>query len=156
MRDIAPPAIKVTQQQLEGVKCGARSHATCSCGVSYRPAQERVAEYDKANPGKSTRTAAADLGVSDETVRKARRANPLAPETVVGRDGKEYPASRPPPAETPVMLEHKLTTKLCNDLVDAGYRALADRFQHDKPTMDRLKQARDDLRKFLNHDVEWF
>jgi hypothetical protein len=155
MRDIAPPAIKVTQQQLECVKCGARSHATCSCGVSYRPAQERVAEYDKANPGKSTRMAAADLGVSDETVRKARHANPLAPETVTGRDGKEYPATRPP-TQTPVMVEHGIITKLANELVDAGYKALTARFSDDQPTLARLKQVRDDLLSHVNNHVEWF
>jgi hypothetical protein len=74
--------------KIECTGCGAEANASCNCGKAYVPAAMRVAEYDKANPGKSTRAAAADLGVSDETVSEARRANPLAPDTVTGRDGK--------------------------------------------------------------------
>jgi hypothetical protein len=66
-----------------------------------------VKEYDKTNPGRSTRAAAADLGISKSAVSKARDqvstsgqvigvsgASPDAPETkkIVGRDGKQYPA----------------------------------------------------------------
>jgi hypothetical protein len=57
--------------------------------------QERVAEYDKANPGRSTRQAAADLGVSNKTVSLARGVTQVTPDTVTGRDGKTYPAKRP-------------------------------------------------------------
>jgi hypothetical protein len=158
MRDITPPAIKVTQQQIECVKCGARSHATCSCGMSYRPVTVRVAKYDEANPGKSTRAAAADLGVSRESVRTARKSgdNRLSPDTVTGRDGKEYPATRPPIPTTPVMLGHKLTTKLANELIDAGYKSLTAQFSYDQATLARLKQVRDDLRSHVNNPVEWF
>lgn len=49
-----------------------------------------------ANPGKSTRQAAADLSLSDWSVRDARKKSPardLAPATVTGRDGKKYPAN---------------------------------------------------------------
>jgi hypothetical protein len=60
------------------------------------PAAKRVAEYDKANPGTSTRQAAADLGISNKTVSKARSADvtQVTPEIVTGRDGKTYPARR--------------------------------------------------------------
>jgi hypothetical protein len=58
--------------------------------------------YDKANPGKSTRQAAADLGVSKSEVDRARQKSPVpcgtpddsSPDLVTGRDGKEYPARR--------------------------------------------------------------
>lgn len=73
--------------------CGAEANASCNCGKPYVPAKERVKEYDNANPGRSTRQAAADLGVSRETVRKTRAGdNHLSPETVTGADGKIYPA----------------------------------------------------------------
>jgi hypothetical protein len=91
-----PPAIKINVQRLACFDCGSETNATCTCGVAYLPkAIERVAEYDQANPGQSTRQAAADLGTTSTTVSKARRANRFAPETVTGRDGKSYPATKP-------------------------------------------------------------
>lgn len=75
--------------------CGAEAKAACNCGVAYRPAKERVAEYDKANPGKSTREAAADLGLSKSSVSKARGVHEWTPDKVVGIDGKTYAATRP-------------------------------------------------------------
>jgi hypothetical protein len=71
---------------------GARTNPT-PCN---EPAASRVARYDKANPGKSTRQVAADLGVSNKTVSQARQAvDPVTPDaTVTGRDGKTYPRKR--------------------------------------------------------------
>jgi hypothetical protein len=88
---------------LQCTACGSETNATCKCGAPYVPAAVRVAEYDKANPGRSTRQAAADLGVSKEkeTVRTARGGNHLPPETVTGRDGKTYKARSAPPDPTP-------------------------------------------------------
>jgi hypothetical protein len=82
--------------RLQCTKCGAEANATCNCGEAYLPAAMRVAEYDKANPGKSTREAAADLGISNKTVSKARGVTGVTPETVTGRDGKTYKAKREP------------------------------------------------------------
>jgi hypothetical protein len=156
MRDVTqtPPAIKRSIVQLRCDGCGAETNAVCTCGAAYRPVHERVRKYDETNPGKSTRAAAADLGVSHEAVRKAR-VNELTPETVTGRDGKEYPATRTPP-QTPVMVEHRIIQKLGNDLIDAGYRSLSAQFSADQPTLARLKQVRDDLRSHVNNHVEWF
>jgi hypothetical protein len=53
--------------------CGPDANASCNCGKPYVPAAQRVADYDQANPGRSTRQAAAELGVDKETVRKARK-----------------------------------------------------------------------------------
>jgi len=80
-------------------KCGAEAHASCDCGAPYVPAAIRVAKYDKANPGKSTRGAAADLGISKSEVGRARQSvvpsgTPEAPGKVTGRDGKTYKAAR--------------------------------------------------------------
>jgi hypothetical protein len=79
--------------------CG--SSRDCDCDA---PALERVVAYDKANPGKSTRQAAADLGLGNKTVARARTAavshdTPAA--TVTGRDGKTYLARQKPKAKEP-------------------------------------------------------
>ena len=89
-------------QRMVCIGCGAEANAACNCGKAYVPAAQRVAKYDEANPGKSTREAAADLGVSHETVSKARKSgasleapvNQLTPATVTGRDGKSYARKR--------------------------------------------------------------
>jgi hypothetical protein len=92
-RLLDPPAINETLARYECPKCG----NNCQCGVPYVPKTVRVAEYDKANPGKSTRQAAADLGLSHMTVERSREAavTDVTPETVIGRDGKSYPATKP-------------------------------------------------------------
>ncbi len=81
-------------QRLVCTSCGAEANASCNCGKPYVPATERVREYDKANPGKSTRYAAADLGVSNKTVSQVRNSGvtQVTPDTVTGRDNKTYPA----------------------------------------------------------------
>jgi hypothetical protein len=94
MSNVLRPAFVKSIQRMECTKCGAEANASCNCGVTYKPAAERVREYDEANPGKSTRAAAADLGVSKDTVNRARGVSHETPEaeTVVGLDGKQYPA----------------------------------------------------------------
>jgi hypothetical protein len=155
MRDITqpPPAIKVTQQQLECVNCGARTHATCTCGVNYVPVADRVAKYDQEHPGKSTRQAAAELGVNQSSVVRARRDADASPDTVTGRDGKQYPAQREVP-DTPVVREHEADRKLALQLIDIGYRALAQKFQFDKAAMAQLTRVTKEMRR--HWDVEWF
>lgn len=74
--------------------------AACNCGVAPVPVGDRVAAFDKATPGQSTRTAGKALGISHEAVRKARNSgvNELTPDPdakVIGADGKPYPATRP-------------------------------------------------------------
>jgi hypothetical protein len=156
MRDVThePPAIKITQQQLECVKCGAQTHATCNCGMNYVPVQQRVAEYDKANPGKSERAAAADLGVSKTAIHEARESGGhQRPPEVTGRDGKQYPATQP--TKSPAAVEGEIVSKLAHEIVDIGYRAMADRFQYDKPTMRRLGQARDELKACASGEIKF-
>lgn len=90
----SPAVIPFAAVRLECSHCGAEGRASCNCGAAYVPAKQRIAEYDKRNPGQSTRTAAADLGVSNKTVSQARNSvvTGVTPETVTGRDGKTYPA----------------------------------------------------------------
>jgi hypothetical protein len=94
------PEIKVSVVQLECTLCHAQTPAACVCGAIYRPkSSERVAEYDKANPGRSTRQAAGDLGISQSEVQRSRQSGEPdgspEPETITGRDGKNYPARKP-------------------------------------------------------------
>ena len=88
--------IQMSVVRLQCSACGAEANASCNCGKPYVPAAQRVREYDEANPGKSTRAAAADLGMSQSAVQQSRKSGEqdYSPETVTGRDGKEYPARR--------------------------------------------------------------
>jgi hypothetical protein len=106
-------------QRLTCTKCGAEANASCNCGVSYMPAAERVREYDKANPGQSTRAASADLGISQSEVQRARKSGePFgSPETVTGRDGKSYPAKRADRAEEERNEAEALSPQAFNDAV---------------------------------------
>jgi hypothetical protein len=66
------------------------------CGAPYIAAGARAAKAVAENPGMSDRAIAAELGVSDTTVLRARKsgASNAAPETRTGKDGKKYPAKR--------------------------------------------------------------
>lgn len=73
-RLLDPPEIKLAVQRMACTACGAEANASCTCGVAYTPKSVRAAEAVKANPEKSDRAIAADLGVSHVTVGKARKA----------------------------------------------------------------------------------
>jgi len=77
-------------QIIQCEKCGSKAHASCNCGAIYLPASTRAAEAIKANPEKSDRAIAADIGVSQPTVSKARKAtdNGLSVDKRIGLDGK--------------------------------------------------------------------
>lgn len=91
------PAFQVSVVRLQCLGCGAEANASCDCGKPYVPARERAAEAIAAHPEKSNRAIAEEIGVGEPTVRRARNeaASPDAPETVTGRDGKTYPATKP-------------------------------------------------------------
>jgi hypothetical protein len=80
--------------------CGAPGEGTCGCGAPYLPAGQRAAEAVAANPEKSDRAIAKDIGVDHKTVAKARKsggeysppASSDAPDKREGQDGKSYPA----------------------------------------------------------------
>lgn len=69
------------------VKCGAETHANCNCGQPYLPKAGRARQAVDANPQKSNRALAAELGVDEKTVRNARTADNSAVERT-GLDGK--------------------------------------------------------------------
>jgi hypothetical protein len=68
-------------------KCGVEAAAACDCGAPYLPATARAAKAIAENPGKSDRAIAAEIGVSDRTVNRARSTYD-AVEKRVGADGK--------------------------------------------------------------------
>lgn len=71
-------------------KCGAKAKPGCNCGVTYVPAHVFAAKVVAAHPEKSDRTIAKEIGVSDKTVAKARKATAekSAVAKRIGRDGK--------------------------------------------------------------------
>lgn len=73
--------------------CGSIAEASCDCGVPYVPAGQRAIEAIRANPQKSDRAIAAELGIGNKTVSRARNAlvSDDTPDERVGRDGKSYP-----------------------------------------------------------------
>ena len=77
--------------------CGAEVSASCNCGKPYEPKSVRAREAIEAGPEKSNRAIAAETGISEPTIRRAREAaaSDDAPDTVTGRDGKSYPAKKP-------------------------------------------------------------
>lgn len=127
------------------MKCRAGSTSACGCGVPYvgdhrwamravqpaRPpkagsALDRAAAAIAADPAKSNRAIAAEIGVSAQTVKRAREkiadagddvAPDVAPDRRVGRDGRSYPAARPEPA-----IDHDLIQDMHPDAVTPEQR----------------------------------
>jgi hypothetical protein len=85
------PVIKLSIQRMVCTGCGAEANASCNCGKAYLPKAVRAAEAVAAHPEKSDRAIAADIGVSQPTVSKARKEttdNNLSVERRIGLDGK--------------------------------------------------------------------
>jgi hypothetical protein len=87
--------------RLECKQCGATTEAKCDCGVEYvlvRPgeiAEKAIME----NPEQSDRAIAAQIGVNNSTVSRARKsvvAN-ATPAKRIGKDGKTYSAKKSTP-----------------------------------------------------------
>jgi hypothetical protein len=91
-------------RQLGCSACGATADAACDCGAPYLPAGQRAAEAVAANPEKSDRAIAAEIGVDKNTVAAARRKSggeDSPPEKRTGKDGKSYPVkvAKPTPVD---------------------------------------------------------
>lgn len=76
--------------RLECSACGAEANASCDCAKPYVPASAKAAAAIAANPNKSDRAIAAEIGVDHKTVGKARRdaTGEDSPVERVGLDGK--------------------------------------------------------------------
>lgn len=83
--------------------CGASGEGSCGCGAPYVPAGERAAAAVAANPAKSDRAIAKEIGVHHNTVAKARKAtgdhSPVEKRT--GQDGKARKLPQPKAPATP-------------------------------------------------------
>jgi hypothetical protein len=93
MRDVNPAVIKVSIQRMVCTGCGAEANASCNCGKPYEPKSARAREAVEAHPEKSDRAIAAEIGVSQPTVSKARHQlatdnNLSVDEPRTGLDGK--------------------------------------------------------------------
>jgi hypothetical protein len=81
--------------KLRCTACGALADAACNCGAPYEPAGKLAERAIAANPDKSDRAIAKELGVNNATVSRARNRAGVANATSdrhVGQDGKSYPA----------------------------------------------------------------
>jgi hypothetical protein len=73
---------------LECPKCGAAGQGSCDCGEPYVPAGDRAAKAVAADPSKSDRAIAAEIGTTHKTVARARKSTGDQSPVRVGRDGK--------------------------------------------------------------------
>jgi hypothetical protein len=77
--------------------CGVTIDAGCGCGMLYLPAGEMAAKAIKANPGKSLNVIAEETGLSRDTIQRSNkgvgRNRPTGKR--IGKDGKNYPATKP-------------------------------------------------------------
>jgi hypothetical protein len=76
--------------RLSCTACGAEANASCDCHKPYVPASAKAAAAIAANPNKSDRAIAAEIGVAPNTVRAARQATAqdCAVDERIGLDGK--------------------------------------------------------------------
>jgi hypothetical protein len=84
--------IRMSIQRMVCTDCGAEANASCNCGVSYVAKSVRAAEAVKANPNKSNRSIAAEIGVDKNTVRAARSelSGEFSPEERIRSDGRSF------------------------------------------------------------------
>jgi hypothetical protein len=86
---VMKPQLVISIQRMVCTGCGAEANASCNCGVAYQPKSIRAAEAIRANPEKSDRAIAVELGIDHKTVAKARDATgECSPVTRIGLDGK--------------------------------------------------------------------
>jgi hypothetical protein len=142
------PFERIQKQELnyQCSECGAERGCNCSA-----PAVLKAAIALAANPQKSDRAIAAEIGVSDKTVGKARKAGAesSAPEDVrIGRDGKSYSAktktkNKPSPPPQP---RQKSAASSEEKLATYKHR-IAELEREQKLLQRKAEQERADLRR---------
>lgn len=90
-----------TKARLQCSACGASASAACDCGVSYISASNRAEAAVTANPEKSDRAIAEEIGVNKDTVAKARRKSTGRTQPVEKRTGKDGKKRKQPKAKPP-------------------------------------------------------
>jgi hypothetical protein len=122
----ATTAADASVQRMVCTGCGAEANASCNCGVAYVPKSVRAAEAVKANPERSSRALAKEIGVDKNTVEKARK-DPTGDKSPVdkrrGLDGK---TRKPPKKSATVKINGRHDVKTD----DLAAKALTD----DRPT----------------------
>jgi hypothetical protein len=129
-------------KQLRCSKCGATTDAICECGVGYVPAHEYAAKALAANPEKSDRAIAAELGIDHKTVAKQRKLTGENSPVRIGRDRKARRVPKPKsPKPQPLNIALSALTqieqlvgdmtsaigKVRSDVFDSRIRAVIDR-----------------------------
>jgi hypothetical protein len=89
----AATVMPISVQRMVCTGCGAEANASCNCGMDYKPKSVRAREAVEANPEKSDRAIAKEVGVSQPTVSKARKEleatdKQLSVQERTGLDGK--------------------------------------------------------------------
>ena len=95
--------VQQVNRAMECSSCGAAGIAACDCGAPYMPAAERAAKAIAANPDKSVREIADEIGVGKSTISRIRQAT-VPDGTVTTRTGKDgvtrvLPKRKPKPEE---------------------------------------------------------
>lgn len=82
--------------KMKCLSCGGDGEASCCANPKLVKASEYVVQAIADNPGKTDRAIADDMGVSHQTVMRARKAlGPFGPtEKRTGKDGKSYKATK--------------------------------------------------------------
>lgn len=128
--------IPMSIQRMVCTGCGAEANASCNCGVSYMPKAERAREAVKANPEKSDRAIAKEIGVDHKTVGTARKelTGENSPVERIGLDGKVRRLPQRPEEEC----------EDCDTAEDFWYRGLSSR------AGDAIAGA-----SFIHFDPDW-
>jgi hypothetical protein len=136
--EVMPPkreiAFKPITRKVECMACGAEAdatfHPTCNCNAGFKSKTQKAVEYAEKNPTASVRQIAEETGVGHGTAQEARARvrSPYtsAPESVTGRDGKTYPATKPEPSK----------------LVDDSLTALAEAARHKARIIELMRLMR--------------
>jgi len=115
--------VQQVNRAMECSSCGAAGIAACDCGAPYvTPAFVRAAKAIAASPNKSDRAIAAELGINQSTVSRARpRTDASASvDTRVGLDGKvrHMPQRKPKPKPEEMPTDEEAEESFQADLYD--------------------------------------
>lgn len=133
MAHIVPFQRKAALRDMVCQECGVVGTASCDCGAPYIPAAARAALAVAANPQMSDRAIGADIGVSGETVRRARKATAtdVAVEKRVGLDGKARQLPKKPSASKARRIVDEVDEEIDNQASATMRRRLFLRFAED-------------------------
>jgi hypothetical protein len=112
-----PTVIKLSIQRIGCQGCGAETNAACNCGLPYLPKTQQAREAIAANPEKSDRAIAADIGVHHSTVQEARKQ--LAGDPPVERIGLDGKTRKMPARQAPEDVDEEIEVAPSGELATA-------------------------------------